>query len=240
MNLNFTKIKGIRQFGTIALLTGIACVLSVSVSSCNKDSNSTANTASLAVVAASPDAPSADLYINGAMVNGTPLVYGSYISYFSIVSGTNKVGFDDTGTSTLISLDTINIATGKTYTLFFSNLVAKHDYFLLADTVAAPPSGKASIRLVNMSPDAPNVDLVVGGKVIASNKSYKQASSFTAIPVSDNDTLRVVQTGTSNLLGVVNAITVQSGVVYTIWLNGLASGLNGYSLHANIMRNAVY
>jgi hypothetical protein len=239
MKLNFTKIKEIRQLGTVALSTGIACLLAVSISSCNK-SSSTAGSATLAVVQASPDAPSADFYINGSLVNGTPLVYGSYISYFSAVSGTSKVGFDDTGTTTAISIDTLNLASSKAYTLFFSNLVAKHDYLLVTDTVVAPPSGKASIRLVNMSPDAPNVDLVVGGKVIVSNKSYKQVSSFTAIAVSDNDTLRVVQTGTSNLLGVVNAVTVQSGLVYTIWLSGFASGLDGYGLQANLMRNAAF
>jgi hypothetical protein len=238
MNLNFTKIKGTYQFGTV-LLTGIAYLLTVSISSCSKSSSS-AGTSTLAVVAASPDAANADLYINGTIVNGTPLVYGSYISYFGVAAGTNKVGFDYTGTSTLISLDTINIASNKAYTLFFSNLVAKHDYLLVADTVVAPPSGKASIRLVNMSPDAPNVDLVVGGQVIASNRSYKQVSSFKTITVSDNDTLKVMQTGTNNLLGVVNAVTVQSGVVYTIWLGGFASGIDGYGLHANLMRNAAF
>jgi hypothetical protein len=242
MNLNLTKIKGIHHLGTMAkkLLTGITCLLAASISSCNKSSSSTGTAGTLSVVSAAPDAPPADLYINGALVNSTPLVYGSYISYFSVAPGTNKVGFDYTGTSTLISLDTINVASNKAYTLFFSNLVAKHDYLLVTDTVVAPPSGKASIRLVNMSPDAPNVDLVVGGQVIVSNKSYKQVSSFKAIPVSDNDTLRVVQTGTNNLLGVVNAVTVQSGVVYTIWLGGFASGINGYVLQANIIRNAAF
>jgi len=237
MNLNFTKIKGIRQLGTIALSTGIACLLAVSISSCNK-SSSAAGTATLAVVAAAPDAPSAAFYIDGSLVNGTPLVYGSYISYFSAVSGTSKVGFDDNGTTTLISLDTVNLAANNTYTLFFCNLVAKHDFVLVKDTVVTPPTNKASIRLANMSPDAPNVDLVIGGKVFISNKSYRQVSAFTAIPVVDNDTLKIVQTGTSNLLGVVNALTVQTGSVYTIWLSGFASGINGYTLQANLMQNA--
>jgi hypothetical protein len=91
-----------------------------------------------------------------------------------------------------------------------------------------------------MSPDAPNVDLVVGGNVIVSNQSYKHASGFKAITVSDNDTLKVVQTGTNTVLGVVNAVTVQSGVVYTIWLGGFASNLNGYGLQAYLMRNASF
>ena len=238
MNLNFTKIKGIYQFGMF-LLTGITCLLVVSISSCNK-SSSTAGNSSVAIVDASPDAPPADFYVNGSIANTVPLVYGSYISYIGIVSGTNKIGFYDTGTSTAIALDTINLAASKTYSLFFNNLVAKHDLLLVADTLVAPPSGKASIRLANMSPDAPGVDLVVGGQVIVSNKTYKQVSPFKTITVSDNDTLKIVQTGTSNLLGVINAVTVESGVVYTIWLNGFASGANGYVLHASLMQNTVF
>jgi len=239
MKLNFTKIKGMYQLGTMPLLTGIACLLAVSISSCNK-SSSTPGTGTLAVVAAAPDMSPADFYVNGGIANTTPLVYGSYISYFNVSSGTNKVGFDYTGTTTTIVRDTINISPNKTYTLFFSNLVAKRDFLLVTDTVVTPPNSKASIRLVNMSPDAPNVDLVIGGKVIVSNKSYKQASSFTTIPVVDNDTLRIVQTGTSNVLGVVNALTVQSNGVYTIWLYGFVNGTNGLALGASVMQNAIF
>ncbi|MHB8206311.1 DUF4397 domain-containing protein [Mucilaginibacter sp.] len=239
MNLNLTKIKGVCQLGAVPLLTGIACLMAVLTSSCNKGS-STVGTSTISVVAASPDAPSADLYINGNIVNATPLVYGSFISYISTTSGANRVRLNYTGTTTQMAKDTVNLASNKSYTFFFSNLIAKNDYLLVTDTVVAPPTGKASIRLVNMSPDAQGVDLVIGGQVIVSNKSYKQVSSFKTINVSDNDTLKIVQTGTNNVLGVVNAVTVQSAVVYTVWLGGFASGINGYNLHAYLMRNAIF
>jgi len=243
MNLNLTKIKGIHQLGTVPLLTGIACLLAVSISSCTKSSNSTnTNTpfSVLSVVAASPDAPAADFYINSSLVNASPLTYGNYIPYFKSTPGTIKAGFFDTGSLTAIGIDTITINANQVYTLFFANLMAKHDFLLVTDTLVAPINGEASIRLANMSPDAKNVDLMIGGKVIVSNKSYKQVSSFIPIPVNGNDTLKIVQTGTSNLLGVINAVSVQSEGVYTIWLYGFASGANGYTLHANLMQNALF
>jgi hypothetical protein len=240
MNLNLTKIKGIHQLGTVPLLTGIAFLLAVLISSCNK-STSTAGTSTLAVVAGSPDAPPADLYIDGSIISTTPLVYGSYFSYYAgITSGITRVRLDYTGTSTQLTKDTINIASNKTYTLFLTDSIAKRDYLLVTDTVVAPPTGKASIRLVNMSPNAQGVDLVIGGQVIASNKSYKQVSSFKTITVSDNDTLKIVQTGTNNVLGVVNAVTIQSGLVYTIWISGFANGISSYGLQANLIRNAAF
>jgi hypothetical protein len=243
MKLNFTKIKGIHQHGTIPLLAGIACLLAVLISSCVKSNTSPTATVSsglLSVIYASPDAPPADFYINNSLVNAAALTYGNFIPYFNAIAGTDKAGFFNTGSLTTIAVDSINIKANQVYTLFLANLVAKHDFLLVTDTVVAPTNNEASIRLVNMSPDAPNVDLVIGGKVIVANKSYKQASSFTTIPVVGNDTLKIVQTGTNNLLGVVNAVTVQTGAVYTIWLYGFASGTNGYTLHANLMQNAIF
>ena len=243
MKLNFTKIKGIHQLGTVPLLTGIACLLAVSISSCTKSSNSPNTNVPfglLSVVDASPDAPAADFYINSSLVNASPLTYGNFIPYFEATVGADKAGFFDTGNLTPIAIDSINIKSNQVYTLFFSNLVAKHDFLLVTDTVVAPANSEASIRLVNMSPNAPNVDLVIGGKVIVANKSYKQASSFITIPVASNDTLKIVQTGTSNLLGVVNAVTVQSEGVYTVWLYGFVNGTNGQGLNANLMQNAIF
>lgn len=243
MNLNFTKTKGIHQHGAVSLLTSIVCLLAVSISSCSKSNNAPNTntfTGLLSVVDAAPDAPAADFYINSTLVNGAAINYGNYLSYFNAVAGTSKVGFYDTGTLTPIAIDTVNIMPSKVYTLFFSNLVAKRDFLLVADTIVAPATNSASIRLVNMSPNAPNIDLVISGKVIVSNKSYKQVSSFTTIPVAGNDTLKIVQTGTSNLLGVVNAVTVQSGAVYTIWLYGLVNSTSSQGLNANLMQNAIF
>ncbi|MHB8206323.1 DUF4397 domain-containing protein [Mucilaginibacter sp.] len=243
MNLNFTKIKGTRQLGSVPLLTGIACLLVVLISSCVKSNTSPTTVVPsglLSVIDASPDAPAADFYINNSLVNASALTYGNYIPYFNATTGADKAGFFNTGSLTPIAIDTINIKASQVYTLFFTNLAAKHDFLLVTDTVVAPINSGASIRLVNMSPDAPNVDLMISGKVIIANKSYKQVSSFTTIPVVANDTLKIVQTGTHNLLGVVNAVTVQTGAVYTIWLYGFASGTNGYTLHANLMQNAIF
>jgi hypothetical protein len=240
MNLNLTKFKGIHQLGTVPLLTGIVCLMAVLTSSCNKGS-STAGTSTLAVVLGSPDASPADLYIDGSIISTTPLVYGSYFPYYGdIASGSTRVRLDYTGTSTQLTKDTVNLASNKTYTLFLTDSIAKRDYLLVTDTIVAPPTNKASIRLVNMSRNAQGVDLVIGGQVIVSNKSYKQVSSFKTITVSDNDTLKIVQTGTNNVLGVVNAVTIQSGIVYTIWLSGFANNISSYGLQANLIRNAVF
>ena len=244
MKLKFTKVKGIYQIGKAPLLTGISCLLAVSISSCAKSSNNPNTTTApfgvLSVVAAAPDAPAADFYINSSLVNAAPLIYGNYLPYFRLITGSVKAGFFDTGGLTPIAIDTINIKANQAYTLFFANTAAKHDLVFVNDTVVTPANSGASIRLANMSPDAPNIDLVISGKVIIANKSYKQVSSFISIPNEPNDTLKIVQTGTQNVLASVTAVTIPSGGVFTIWLYGLANGTPDQALKANLMENALF
>jgi hypothetical protein len=238
MNLKFTKNKS-----TISLLTAIVCLLAVSISSCSKSNTAPANVVPyglVSVIYASPNAPAADFYVNNSIVNAAPLTSGNYIPYFKSVAGSVKAGFFNTGALTPIAIDTINIKANEAYTLFFANTAAKHDLVLVTDTIVTPANSGASIRLANMSPDAPNVDLVISGKVIISNKSYKQVSSFVSISTAPNDTLKIVQTGTNNVLGVVNAVTVPTGGVFTIWLYGLANGTADQALKANLMENALF
>ena len=238
MNLNFTKNKN-----ATSLLTAIVCFLAVSISSCSK-SNTTPTTVVpyglVSVIYASPNAPDADFYVNNSIVNATALTSGNYIPYFKSVVGSVKAGFFNSGGLTPIAIDTINIKANQAYTLFFANTAAKHDLVFVNDTVVTPANSGASIRLANMSPDAPNVDLVISGKVIIANKSYKQVSSFISIPNEPNDTLKIVQTGTQNVLASVTAVTIPSGGVFTIWLYGLANGTPDQALKANLMENALF
>ena len=238
MNLNYTKSKS-----TISLVIAMICSVALFISSCTKSNTTPTNTVAyglVSVIYASPNAPSADFYVNNSIVNTLPLTSGNYIPYFKSVVGSVKAGFFNSGGLTPIAIDTINVKANVAYTLFFSNLASKPDLELVTDTIVTPANSQASIRLANMSPDAPNVDLVIAGKVIIANKSYKQVSSFVSIPTAPNDTLKIVQTGTNNVLGVVNAVTVPIGGVFTIWLYGLAHGTAGQALQANLMENALF
>src|SRR6202012_652760 len=95
------------------------------------------------------------------------------------------------------------------------------------DTINRPADGKASIRFVNLSPDAPSVDLAIqGGAVLITNKAYKGYSTFVPETGNTSYNFEVRQHGTNTVLATLSNISLNSSYVYTIWLGGLATPLN--------------
>jgi hypothetical protein len=228
-------------------ILAIMCLFSLAISSCIKN-NSDNNTpqqpiSALEVINASPDAGPVDFFINADLVNSSGLATGQYINYFNVYSGIKTATFFQQGTSTTIVRDTINFVANKTYSLFLANLRATPDAFLLADSANSPAGSTAAIRLVNASPDAGAVDLVINsGTATASNVIYKKASLFLPINITGvSDTLKVTKAGTNIVLATAPIISLQSGAIYTVWLSGLANtSIVTDKLAANIMANATF
>ena len=137
----------------------------------------------------------------------------------------------------------MRISPNIAYSLFFVNNSAQQPgLFLLTDSISKPAAGKATLRFINVCPDAPAVDLAVkDSAAFVTNKGFKRFSS--CIPKTGGQTynFEIRQHGTNTVLATLSGVTLNSGLVYTIWLHGLAStALDGYKLTANIVTNAYY
>lgn len=236
-----------QNFKRWPVITGMMCVVALMLSSCVKSNNNNPNTnkpiAALSVIDASPDAPSLDLYLNGAQVNANAIVLGNYFNYFNAYAGKTTFTFDQAGTSTVSAQDTATLLANTYYTLFLTNKIATPDYILLKDNLVKPASGAFSIRLVNASPDAGTIDLrdKTTGTPLIIYEPYRAASNFTDVTINTTDTLQVVQSGTTTVLATVPVVKFVTSSVYTIWLYGLVNTtVTTQKLNAGIMQNAYY
>lgn len=227
------------------VITSVA-LLAFMFTSCSKDySNNTSNspTANMAVIDVSPTAPSLDFYLGGTRVNSSSIIYGGGLVYFTCYSGSRQAAFYQTGTSTQIAADTVNLAANGIYTLLLSNVPSTPDVTLIRDSIYAPSSGAATLRLINASPDAGGVDVGFRGHpVFASNILYRKNSAFMPITLSTitNDTLLVYRTGTTTVLQKV-AVNMQAGGVYTAFIYGFVSQTaTNEQLNINLMENTYY
>lgn len=215
-------------------------------SSCSKSpagTNMSTPQAALSVIQACPDEAALDLLINNSRVNQAPITYGQNTGYFAMNSGSNIISFNNDATMQKILADTASFNPNTIHTLFLTNTVAKPQVFALTDTLVAPTGGNASVRFVDVSPDAPAVDLVVkGGATLVSNRSFKGFSSFAAIPGNSFYNFEVHKAGTSTVLATLSNVKINAGFVYTIWFHGLNSGTtaNGDELSADFMINASF
>ncbi len=224
--------------------TGVLGLLSLLLSSCLKDTspNSTPPTALVTFYQASPDEPAMDLDFSTNKVNQSPLNYGDGIDYFSVFAGQRTVSFYNTGTLNTIKSITITVAPNNAYSLFLANIPVDPQVVLLTDTLNKPAAGKGSIRLVDLSPDAPSVDLAVqGGATLVTNRGFKGYSSFMPITGNTTYTFKILQAGTSTVLATLPNINIKSGFIYTILFDGLVTTANpADNLNATIITNAYF
>ncbi|MBV8390628.1 MAG: DUF4397 domain-containing protein [Mucilaginibacter sp.] len=225
-------------------LLGIGCFISLVFTSCLKSRNdyTPPPAAYVTFFQASPDEQPLDLYFNNNKVNQVPLHYGDGIDYFQAYPGLRTVNLYNSGSMSVIYSDTIRLKPNIAYSLFMVNPAANPGIFLVTDSISRPAAGKATLRFINVSPDAPAVDLAVkDSAAFVTNKAFKGFSSF--IPKTGGQTynFEIRQHGTSTVLATLSGVTLNSGLVYTIWLHGLANtSIAGDKLTADIVTNAYY
>jgi hypothetical protein len=96
---------------------------------------------------------------------------------------------------------------------------------VISDKLTPPPAGKASVRFINASPDAGEVDVVIkgkddnlfGGVNADSVTNYKEVDPATL-------SLEVRPQGKKNVLLTVPAVGFDAGHLYTIVMTGKAKG----------------
>jgi hypothetical protein len=212
----------------------------VALSSCGDDDKNpvapTPSPARVMVVHASPDAPAVDLQVDGA-VAGSGLAYPNNTPYLPLAAGNHAVKVNVAGTATTVIDANLALAAGMRYTVFAADSVSRIAPVVLTDDLAAPAAGKAHVRFVHLSPNAPAVDVAVnGGPVLFANKAFKASTAFTPVDAGTYD-LEVRVAGTSTVALPLPGIALQAGKIYTVFAKGFLGGTGAQALGAQIIVN---
>ena len=183
------------------------------------------NQARVRVVHASPDGPAVDVWVadKPAFTNAS---FKGITAYAGLAAGKYGVKVVPTGKTEPAVIDAnLDLAAGTDYTVVAVGKLAEIAPLVLVDNNAAPAAGKAHVRFVHASPDAPAVDIAVaaGGPVLFKNIAFKQTGDY--LPVDAGTyALDVRPTGTDTVALSVPGLTLEAGTVYTIFAMGLAGG----------------
>ncbi|MBC7565410.1 MAG: DUF4397 domain-containing protein [Pedobacter sp.] len=109
----------------------------------------------------------------------------------------------------------------------------------LEDDLAKPANGKAKVRFVNLSPDAPALNLSITGKEtdLVTNKLFKEYSTFTEMDAAEKVTFNVKNKDTGALETSIADVKVDAGGIYTIWVKGLKSDTDSTKLGVAIFQH---
>ena len=214
----------------VALLTAV-----VFVSSCSKDAEKTY--AKVLVTHSSPDAPGVDLLVDNSKQNSAALTYPNNTGYLQVETGTRNIKVNVTGTSTTVINADLPLEKGKNYSVFAIDSVSKISALVIADDLTAPASGKAHVRFIHLSPNAPAVDVAVtGGGVVFGNKAFKDYTAFTPLDAGTYN-LEVRVAGTNTVALPLPGITLEAGKIYTVFAKGFLGGIGAEALGAQIIVN---
>lgn len=218
----------------LALAPAVILAAVLMFSSCKKDKTY----AKVLVTHASPDAPGVDLLVDDEKVNSAALNYPSNTGYLEVESGTRNIKVNVTGTATTVIEADLDLTEGANYSVFAVDSVSKIAPVVLTDDLTAPAAGKAHVRFVHLSPNAPAVDVAVAssGAVVFGNKAFKEYTAFTPLDAGTYN-LDVRVAGTSTVALVLPAITLEAGKIYTVFAKGFLGGTGAQALGAEIIVN---
>lgn len=111
----------------------------------------------------------------------------------------------------------LDVVAGASYSVFASDSVSKIAPLVLTDDLTAPAAGKAHIRFIHLSPNAPAVDVALqGGAVAFGNHAFKQFTAFTPLDAGTYN-LEVRIAGTTTVVLPLPNIALQAGkIIYRV------------------------
>ena len=188
------------------------------------------------VVHASPDAPGVDLLVDNS-VAGTNLTFPNNTGYLTVPSGTRNVKVNVAGTSNTVIEANLNLMKDINYSVFAVNSVSNIEAIVIEDDLTSPAQGKAHVRFIHLSPDAPAVDITLtNGTVVFGNKSFKEFTVFTPLDAGSYD-FEVRVAGTNTVALDLPSITLEAGKIYTVFAKGFLNGAGTQQLGAEIIVN---
>jgi hypothetical protein len=211
MRVKETKMKRwMLLFGVLVLSLGV-------VTTALADSHG----ARVRVVHASPDAPAVDVLVNdGVAFSNAP--FKGITSYAALDPATYNVKVVPTGATEPVVIEADLALEAKDYTVVAVGQLANIEPLVLMDDNTLPEAGKAHVRFVHASPDAPAVDIAVkGGPILFSNVAFKGVGSYLPVDAATYD-LEVRLAGTETVALEVPGVALADQTVYTVFAMGLA------------------
>nr|WP_314463072.1 DUF4397 domain-containing protein [uncultured Clostridium sp.] len=171
-----------------------------------------------------PNAPNVDIYVDDEMIIDN-LAYGDFTDYLPVQEGTYRVSLYVTGTQDAPIIENM-LPVERDVMLTVAAVGTPDNIGLLSITDANGEiiEGKAMVRFIHLSPDAPAVDITLpDGTVIFPNVAFKQVTPY--IPADPmNLTLQVRPAGSTDIVLEIPNIPLTEDSFNTIYAVGLLQG----------------
>ena len=173
------------------------------------------------IVHAAPDAPAVDVYVDGAKTIKY-LTFTNASGWIALAAGNHQVQIVATGDdpSTALIDTIITMEANTAYEVAAIGLLASITAGIFPADLTALGVEEARLRVIHASPDAPAVDLAVGGgDVLVANLAFPSGSQYLTTPAGSYD-VEVRPTGTTDVALALSSVAFDAGIVYSVYVVG--------------------
>lgn len=236
MKENFLKNYGSK-------LRAVVCCFALVflLASCMDDDNGTNDPIPVAYVSIyheSPNAPGLDVLVDNRQVNR--LEFTDYTGYLNFYTGDRNFKINSFNATNALIDTTVHLVDGGFYSVFIINSLDKVETLTVRDSASAPADGKAMVRFINLSPDAPAVDVTAneGSSPLFRGQTFKAPSEFVEIDATESSFV-VKSVDNNEALVDVSDVIIQPGKYYTIITRGFVNppAGNENALSVEVIRN---
>jgi hypothetical protein len=213
MKYFFKKVKFLSIVGGTFLMLATGCKL-------DNDSEPLPPAAYVSVYNASPNSPGLNIILDSKVVNNTSFDYSDHTGYLRFFAGNRKLAFGPFQASNVVADTTMKFEDSKAYSVFVVNNFQDVDLLVLSDNTDEPGAGKAKLRFLNLSPDAPEVNLAEGDNAnpLFTGLAFKEPSEFIEVDAKKYD-FKVKSLSGDVLLNMPDAVLLD-GWSYTVLVRG--------------------
>jgi len=211
--------KATRLF-SILLLLG-----TVFLNSCKKgDDVTVVDPAYFRIINVSPSLGTYNVYINDQILTTAALPFGGVIPYKTFEPAAYSLKFTTASSITSLLTKQVTLKSKELSSFYLIEKPGQLDGLIVADGVqAAVSTQKTSIRFINLSPDAPALDLtIVGGTSVTTNKGYKSFSTYAEFDAKKYS-FEIKDSTTGAVKATLTDLDLVAGRLYTIIARGLVN-----------------
>lgn len=215
------KMQFLHASRKMAWAVALFGVTSLVLVSCSSDDDPVVQPdSSVKVIHTIPGTGAVDFYLNGTKQNSSAISFGEQTGYIATANGDKTADFKTTLDNNTILSAPVSFDGGN-YTLFATGTASDNTLttLLVEDNLQTPAAGKARVRFVHVSPNAPTVNVLANDSLWSSGRAYKSATDFMEVPAGSY-VIKLRKTDNSDLVYTSDAITFATGKNYTLVAQG--------------------
>ena len=240
MSVNSFAMKNLKSLASVALLAG-----TLGLTGClDNDDNLQNNYPPAGVISIYNGAPNNTgviVFADQNQVNSSPLKYSEALTYRDFYPGERLFKFAQGNSVTSLLEKEFEIKVDSVYSMFMVEDAGELDAVLVEDNWSETSADEAQIRMINLSPDAGAVSLLIDDSEtpVFDDLAFKSNSEFEGLDSKIYDLTVVSSTGET--LATATRVELRGNRVYTLILRGYEESTeNAKKLDLQLLTNYIH